>query len=162
MFGASKYLEIRFLLLIQGIEILHRQSSDQTEMDQETFKNLIDVVVNCAPNDMQDWLNEKLSFANELSLRKRLQEMLEPFWHFFKTETNKNLFVNSVVTTRNYLTHASSDLENKSTEWDRLFVLVENLEALFQLHLLQSIGIRQEKIEDLAENHRRLRHKLIH
>jgi len=41
MFGASKYLEIRFLLLIQGIEILHRQSSDQTEMDQETFKNLI-------------------------------------------------------------------------------------------------------------------------
>jgi len=88
--------------------------------------------------------------------------MLEPFWHLFKTEMNKNLFVNSVVATRNYLTHASSDLANKSAESDRLFVLVHNLEALFQLHLLQLIGIRQEKIEALARNHIRLRQKLGH
>ena len=88
--------------------------------------------------------------------------MLEPFWHMFKTEMNKNLFVNSVVATRNYLTHASSDLENKSAESDRLFVLVHNLEALFQLHLLQLIGKRQEKIDALARNHIRLRQNLGH
>ena len=160
MSGASRYVEIRFLLLIQGIEILHRQSSDQAEMDQEKFKKLIETVVNCVPEGRQDWLRSKLCFANKLSLRRRLKEMLEPFWDLYKTKINMNSFINSIVDTRNYLTHASSELESKSAKGIELYKLSQNLEALFQLHLLQLIGIRQENIEDLAKNHRSLVQKL--
>ena len=160
MFGASEYLEIRFLLLTQGIEILHRKLCDKAEMNQEEFENLIDTVVKCAPKNKRKWLNDKLRFANELSLRIRLKEMLKPFFYLYNTNGDIKSFVNSIVNTRNYLTHSNSDLMSKSVEGGQLYVLIQNLEVLFQLRLLQFIGLDRKQIEELAESQRVIRKKL--
>ncbi len=159
--GGHKYLEGKFLSLAQGIETLHRRNSQETQMSEDEFRNLIDTILTAIPDDGQrQWIDEKLKYANELSLRKRIKQMIEPFRDLFGNARKRDSFIGKVVDTRNYLTHYDSSLENKASSGEDLWKLCIKLEALFQLHFLHLIGMDSKFIKSIANNNDVLRNNL--
>ena len=155
-----QYIDVRFLRLAQGLETLHRRSSQETEMPKDEFKNHLKSILHSCPKDKRDWLRGKLSSANAFSLRRRLEKMIKPFQHFFGDEEESKSLVSQIVDTRNYLTHYSGKLESKAANHEDLLMLCDKLEALFQLHLLQLIGFDAESIDLIAKDNQSLSIKL--
>ena len=161
MSGGQKYVDGKFLSLAQGIETLHRRNSQETQMPEAEFSNLKDKILKAVPDSKEKkWIKEKLRYANELSLRKRMRQMIEPFKDLFGNSKKRNSFIGKVVDTRNYLTHYDSSLENKADSGEDLGKLYTKLEALFQLHFLRLIGIDDNTIKSMVNENYALRNKL--
>ena len=159
--GGQKYLDGKFLSLAQGIETLHRRNSQETQMPEDEFSNLKDKILKAVPDtEEKKWIKEKLKYANELSLRKRMKQMIEPFKGLFGNLQRRNSFISKVVDTRNYLTHYDSSLENQAASGEDLGKLYMKLEALFQLHFLRLIGIDDNTIKSMVNENYALRNKL--
>lgn len=129
--GVYLHLETRFLSLVQGIEALHRK------MRKGTVKS-----------------------KNEIPLRYRLNSMLKEFSRFYGEKEEREEIAQSIVATRNYLTHYDDDLEEKSAKGQDLLSLHEKLEALFQLQILRLIGMDSNTISEIVENNRNILGKL--
>lgn len=150
MSGGHK-LESKFLSLAQGIETLHSRTSQEVQMPKKEFSNLKDEILKAISDDDQKrWIEEKLRYANELSLRKRLKQMLEPFKDLFENSKSRNAFIGKVVDTRNYFTHYDSSLESKAAGGTDLRNLSMKLKALFQLHFLRLIEIDANTIKSIV------------
>ena len=80
--GAHKFLNAIFLSLIQGIETFHRRNCDRTLMGHGEFTELHEKIVESVPAPRREWIEARLKYANEISLRKRLKDLIEPFQDF--------------------------------------------------------------------------------
>lgn len=158
--GAHRYLEGRFLSLAQGIETLHRRNSQETMMEESEFNDLVAAILKGCPEKKQEWLKAKLAYANELPLRKRLQQIFEPFVDLYGDAKQRKHFICKVIDTRNYMTHYDTKLSQKAAGGEELWKLCMKLEVLFQLHFLQLIGLSGESIRTLTKNNRTLCSKL--
>ena len=139
---SSLVLDTKILWLTQALEALHRRSTTETEMPVEEFNNLRQAVMRNCPIERHDWLKGKLRFNNELSLRKRMFRLLEPFERWFGNKKACRTFVNEVCATRNYLTHYDEvPTGNRASGSGEMFELFGKLEALLQLHLLKLAGL---------------------
>ena len=159
-YGAYEYLEGEFLSLVRGIEVLHRKNSQDTEMPEEQFENLVSGILENTPKETHKWIKEKFKHANELTLQKRLKEMLNPFQRFYGNEKKRKSFISKVVKTRNYLTHFDRNLAGHAAEGNDLWVLSMKLKALFRLHFLKMIGMDSTFIDNVVEKSRNLRQTL--
>ncbi len=131
--GAVQNWDVKFLWLVQGIEVLHRRRYQDMEMPEDEFKGLIDSILDCCPEERKKWLKRRLAYANEISLRQRIKVMIEPFRDWFGTKKEVSRFVDSVVNTRNHLTHYDdSEPEAQTLSVEYLWKLCRKLEALFQ------------------------------
>jgi hypothetical protein len=158
--GAHSYLDGRFLALAQGIETLHRRNSQETMMEESAFNKLVAEIVKGCPSEKQDWLAAKLEHANELSLRHRLRQMIEPYKNLYGDSKQRNNFIGKVIDTRNFFTHYDPKLAQKWARGEDLWKLCMKLEALFQLHFLRLVGLESTRINDLAKKNDAIRGKL--
>ena len=157
----SVFLEAKVLWIAQALEALHRRSSQETAMSEDEFKSLIELVSQSCPEDRRQWLELKLRYANELTFRRRVQELVEPFKRWFGSSKKRSKFISRVIDTRNYLTHFDKETtKNRAVGVEELFALHEKMEALFQLHLLRQVGLDDSSIASLATENPRLRRKL--
>ena len=155
------HLEGGFLFLVHGIESLHRRSSSETRMPVEEFNAAVETVLQGSPDALRCLVQEKLKYANEISLRKRIRQMIGQFNDLFGSKSTRNRFINRVVSTRNYLTHYDAAIKDEAvTDPEELLRLHFRLEALIQLHLLRLLGIDYAHIRKIAIRYPPLRRKL--
>ena len=145
-------LEATFLTLTTGLEVFHRRTSNEKHMDEAKFKAIRKTLVNKCPKSERDWFAQKLNYANELTLRNRIKKMIEPFNRFIDGERRAEL-IDSIVNTRNYLTHYDLKLESKAAKGQDLHILCLKIEALFQLHFLKLIGFNDQEIDDITDKY---------
>ena len=150
--GIQPSLETNFLTLMQGLEAYHRRTSNEKQMNESEFEELVQDLIEKCPKEKSNWLKGKLQYANELTLRNRIKRMLEPFADVFGDEERRRVLINGIMDTRNYLTHYDLSLESKAAKGGDLEVLCLKIEALFQLHFLQLIGFSQEDINSIADH----------
>lgn len=143
-------LEVQFLSLAQGLEAYHRESCDDKYMEDDEFRTLRRKALKEFPEKDKDWFAARLRRANELSLRDRIQKMVEVFNNFFGEE-EKALFIKLFVDTRNSLTHPSSDLESRAAKRENLHILCLKTELLFELYFLNIMGFSAEQIQSIAD-----------
>ena len=104
--------------------------------------------------------HRKMFNEYKMGLRNRIKEIIEPFKDIIGTDEERQELINSIMDTRNYWTHYNPKLELKiAKDWD-LEVLCSKIEALFQLHFLQLIGLSGEDIRSISWNCDELRRKL--
>lgn len=144
-------LETRFLLLAHAIESFHRRECTETFFSEEDFANLSErlrksVIDNAA---FTEWVENRLRYGNELSLRNRLRQLLEPFEDLFGTSSQRRTFISKFVNTRNYLTHYDKRLEEAACRGLDLLTLSNNVEALIQLHFLKMIEFPKDKLDEI-------------
>ena len=155
------HLEGSFLFLVHGIESLHRRSSSEMRMSEEEFNTLLDTILQSTPDQWKELVKTNLNYANELSLQRRLRQMITPFRDLFGNESARSKFTNQVVKTRNYLTHYDRRIRNEAvTEPEELLRLHSKLEALVQLHMLRLLGIEDGHVKTIATRYPPLQKKL--
>ena len=158
--GELQYLDTKVLALAQGLESYHRRTSDETRMAKSNFESLRQTLKAQCPEEHRKWLSEKLNYGNELSLRQRLQRIVEPLKEFIGDKNQQDKLIASIVDTRNYLTHYDESLKSKAASGDKLIHLYYKMEAIFQLCILQELGFTQTEIESILDKSYRLRKKL--
>ena len=104
--------------------------------------------------------HEKLKYGNELSLRHRLQRIIEPFKEFIGDKNEPDKLIGSIVDTRNYLTHYDESLKTRAASGDKLIRLYRKMEAIFQLRLLQELGFTRTEIQSIFDKNYKLHKKL--
>ena len=157
--GTQTYLEERFMALVQGLEAYHRRTSDEKRMDETEFEELVEHLIDQCPEEHRKWLRGELKYSNEVSLRKRLKDIIKPFKAVIGNRTKRNNLIDRIVNTRNYLTHYDLSLESKAAKNEDLWPLCLKMELLFQLHFLKLIGFSREQIDSLLANSLPLRWK---
>ena len=155
------HLEGGFLFLVHGMESLHRRSSSETMMSEEEFNTLLDTILQSTPDKWKQLVRTNLNYANEISLQRRIRQMVTHFRDLFGNESARSKFTNQVVKTRNYLTHYDRRSRNEAvTEPEELLQLHSKLEALVQLHMLRLLGIEDDHIKAIATRYPPLKKKL--
>ena len=143
-------LETRFLLLIQGLEVFHRLTHNCEKYPNEEFVELKNKLISCCENEKERKLiNESLAFANECSLRMRLNQILGEFPSLIE---NKRKFIDELVNTRNYMTHFDPRTKPKAKFGRDLWYLSNQLEALFSLCILRNLGFSRGQIQIVIDS----------
>ena len=147
--GTQTYLAERFMALVQGLEAYHRRTSDEKRMDEAEFEELVENLVDQCPEEHREWLSRELKYSNEVSLSKRLRDIIKPFKDVIGNRTKRENLIDKIVKTRNYLTHYDRSLASEAAKGKDLESLCLKMELLFQLHFLQLIGFNREQIDSL-------------
>lgn len=158
--GDQKYLDGKFLALVQGLETYHRRTSDEKLMENEVFESLVSKILGTCPKEHLEWLKGRLMHGNEITLSKRLKKVIEPFKDFLGTNEERSKLLRQIVNTRNYLTHYNENLKDKLPKGRDLWILCLNMEVIFQLNFLHVIGFTTEEIEKTVENCTKLKNKI--
>jgi hypothetical protein len=158
--GSQKYLDGKFLALVQGLETYHRRKSDEKLMDELEFKELVENIVSKCPEERKEWLTGRLKHGNEINLRNRISSIIEPFKDVIGTSKQRKKIIKSIVDNRNYLTHYDELLKPNIASGIDLWYLCLNMEAFFQLHFLQVLGFTPDQIKHIFDNCYELKRKL--
>jgi len=155
LYNPRMYLQQQFLSLIQAIEAYHRRkfegkylSDNDYEPIYEKFKEFINKLA--IEPSFKEALKSKLNYGNEYSLRKRLKDLFEKYKEvvddFIK---DKDIFVNKVVYTRNYLTHYDKNLREKAVDGKQLYYVTQQLKIIIVICLLSELGFNFKEIKNL-------------
>ena len=158
--GIHRDSESEFLSLVQSLEAMHRRESQDKLMPDDEFESIKKDVLRIIPGHRRSWMEDRMRYANELSLRKRLTKMIEPFRKFYGSRSESDSFINAVVDVRNQIVHSDPELPKSSSDTKRTIVLCAKLQSLFQLHLLGIIGMDGKNIEKIIEENVVLRSNL--
>ena len=160
--GAYKYLNGIFLSLVQSLETLHRRTTKDTVMEVDEFNKLLASIINAAPIERREFMESKLKYANEISLRTRLKQLMHPFQDLFGTSSERNSLIGNIVLVRNYLTHYDEEGEEKAKHIidHGLYDVCLKMDALLQLQFIQFTGMAVGRIKSLAHASRALRLRL--
>ena len=92
-------------------------------------------------------------------LRNRITNIIEPFKDIIGTNGNPQELIDSIIGTRNYLTHHDPSKEPKAAKGMGLWPLCLKMELIFDLHFLQLIGFSRERIDSIIDNSPELKRK---
>ena len=157
------HVESLFLSLTQAIEAYHRRKYDGKYQADEDYRNglykrFLDVIPSNLDKDFRDALKEgKLLFANEHSLRRRLQEITKRIClnlpiGFFSQKNKKCLkaFIDKVHNTRNYLNHHTCKLRDKAVRDPmELHQIAKRLRVILDICLLEEAGFNFDDIKKM-------------
>lgn len=154
------FVNVRFLLAIQALEVFHRRTSEARVMDAGAFsvlkRNLVAGISDDIPESMREKLAGLYQFANEPSLMQRLRTMLKEIEDKFGScpPGLSGPFARSLVDTRNYNTHFSVELERKALNSGGMHWATRRIVLLLTVLFLLRLGIPPTQIVGALEKHR--------
>jgi hypothetical protein len=167
LYNPQVYSELKFLTLAQAVETYHRRVfGGKYQTDEQYLDGLYRTLVSALPadidRDFRDSLkNGKLRYANEYSFRKRLELLtahvakIVPLT-FIESGNRQKEFAQRVSDTRNYLTHYSPELKEKSASTGKeYYELTDKLRSLIEICLLEEMGFEAGTISELVKKNRR-------
>lgn len=150
-------VENKFLWLAQAVEALHRRTSDKKLMSDKDFLKMKEEILESCPNDHRDWLEQKISYGNEIGFRVRVKEFIDPVTDLLKNRINDNQLdkkikycIKKIVSFRNQLTH--NDINSKKLDYEimlTLLTLTSLLELTLIFNLLKQCELPDESISEL-------------
>lgn len=146
------YTEVKFILVSQAIEALHRLLWPSTYVGEEQYEavwqKLVDSIPQTTPQHLKDRLTQTLRYGNEYSLRRRLRDLSQRISDAGDEEiVGMNIsFINDVVNTRNYLTHYDDSLKSAAKEGTDLVRIHNKLALAVMYFALTELGVPKEKI----------------
>lgn len=150
LYNPKMYLQHRFLSLIQAIESYHRRVKKNYELPEQEHNKRIVKILNAVPEEHKKWLEVKLAYSNEPTLRRRLKEILDNYPKIVnKFIRDKESFIQKVVDTRNYLIHYDAILKERSVETEEIYHVAQKLKILLEACLLTEIGFGLDEIKKL-------------
>lgn len=158
--GGDLYLDNKFLMLAQACESLHRHTSSSKAFPDDKYKELTTLLEGAVPKEFKDWLEPRLKYGNEPSLRQRLKELFNEFSYVFGEAKKTKPRIDKIVATRNYLTHYDAPGKKQSASGVELYKLCVVLEVLFQLHVLKICGFAHTEIVEMCKKSESFRRKL--
>ncbi|MBE0680553.1 MAG: hypothetical protein IH589_01455 [Anaerolineales bacterium] len=151
LFYANRlFIDTKFLSISQALESLHSILFDGQYLPHDKFVEQKERVLQVAPSELAEWVNDALTNANYKRLKLKILELLDNKKEFVsKFIDNNELFAKKVVGTRNELVHHNKQkLTFQKEEWPSVIYV---LTMVFEIYLLGIIGFSNEKIKELLE-----------
>jgi hypothetical protein len=150
LYQRGMYLNNKLLNLTQALESYHRRVMKNIELPKKEHEKRIKKILENAPSVYTDWLDGKLKYSNEPTLRKRLKDI----WNQCPPNISgklgtKNTFIDKTVNTRNYWTHLDDDNKSKAATGIELSYLTLKLRILIVVCFLKEMGFTPDEIEGL-------------
>ncbi len=146
------YTSSRFLIAAQAIEVYARRTQPHTLVPTAACKPVHTALVQAIPENIDDRLRkslmDKLAFANEPSLRERLNTCAADLRLAFGEIDSPfdDAWVGSIVATRNYLTHYSANLKKKALSGSDLYWETRRLQLFLMILMLLQVGVKASTI----------------
>lgn len=154
--SSNMYVDHKFLSLMQALETYHRRILGGNELSENHHNKRILEILTAVPDQYRQWLEEKLKYSNELSLRKRMKELLGRHSDVMSVYiSDLTDFKNKAVDTRNYMTHYDLSLKDKASTGIDLWKLVIELEILVEVCLLSETGFTDAQLKNLFQRTQR-------
>lgn len=152
------WLHVEFLSLMQALEGFHRSTMPGTYTSDEEYECIRQVIANCIPKevatDHRAALKKRIEFGNEVSLRKRLDALVQRIPVELREQIlgGKGTIPQSWVDTRNYYTHW--DPASRETVLDGLGMrrACVRLRLLLRVLYLDLVGIPATAIAKSLRN----------
>jgi len=159
-FNPHKFSESKFLTLVQGLETYHRRTTSEKLMDDAVFQTLIETIISTCPEDDKKWLSGRLKHGNEVSLKTRIIQIIEPLKKYIGDEKYITKLIWKILNTRNYLTHYDESLENSCAKGAALYEICLKMDVIFQLNFMKILDFTDNEIENAITNNSDFRSKL--
>lgn len=158
LYNPSKYLDFNFLALVQAVEAYHRRATDESDQPQDVHEARVKSILEASPPAHRDWLEQKLAYSNELSLRRRLKLLFAQFSYLLDDLIpDRKAVISAIYDNRNYLTHYDAKLKGRAATGARLLFMVEVLKLLLQASFLRELGLPDTKIKEFVSRSRTVR-----
>ena len=156
----QKFLDGKFLAMVQAMEVFHRRTSDETLMREVEYEDLVKQILDGCPEERKDWLADKLKFGNELTLRKRVKKIIQPFEELIGSNKEIKRLVSDIVNTRNYLTHYNDKRKEESVSGSSMLRVWCQMQVIFLLNLLMYLEFDISDIKKMLRDNYSLSNKL--
>lgn len=149
----------KFMNIVRGLESFHRRTSRKNRFSKSELKQRIKSILSTVSlsKPEKEWLKSELQYSNQLNLKERLVDLIntyfedERLFHKFKID-DIDKFCRDVVNTRNYNTHYSSHLKEKSLTGKELFPLTQVLTGLLINSVLRYIEVDNSIFKDRLDS----------
>lgn len=141
-------IEHHFLSNVNAVESYHRSAGvKRYESDPSDHEARIKRILAASEAEDRDWISRKLEYSNEVGLRPRLRELFDGLpGDVQKACGARKSFINSVVVTRNYLTHHDNQLKDQALSGADLWRITQILRVILQTAFLRQLGLSDEQI----------------
>ncbi len=162
LYNPRMYLHHRFLSQVQALESYHRRVMKNYEIPEEEHNKRLEEVFSTVSEKHKKWVKRKLKkYSNEPDLGNRLREILgkhpEIAGRFIG---DGNSFIDTVVATRNYLTHYDQSLKQQAASGEELHHITRKLRLLMEACLLFELGFSVDQINTFFFRNRRYQREL--
>ena len=160
----SPAVNVKFLALAQAAESYHRSLGTGFYMDQTAYDAAIQQFATHMPAAIQEEhrqsLKNRLKYGNEVSLRRRLTDMLNRIPQNVRSQIAADVgrFVSRVVDTRNYYTHYDAASRGNALDGREAYVAAERMRVLVVANLLHDLGIADNNLLDVLKRKREFEH----
>jgi hypothetical protein len=157
VYGRGLLRDAAFFMLMQVAEAYHRERYPGAEIPQEEYDGLKKkLIVENAPAEYRVWLKEKLRYANELTLRKRLRGLIAADKEALESVVSDEAsFIGKLVDTRNYMAHRTDELRSVAASGVELHYLSIKLRVLLKLCFLRELGCSSDERKMIILRHLR-------
>ncbi|WP_319201386.1 HEPN domain-containing protein [uncultured Ilyobacter sp.] len=106
MYKSSKLIEGQILSIIPALEGYYIRKYNDFDNEQSEIKKIIlnKVSKNLSSEEME-WIREKLKFSDKISLKNKLEKLIDLYSDYFTDVLGFKEYVNKMVDKRNYLGH---------------------------------------------------------
>lgn len=154
IFGSdSLWTHIEFLSLMQALEGLHRALFDGNYMEDSKYADVKSVLSSSIPSyvqpDHKDALKSRIKYGNQVSLRKRLDELITKL--SLKSRNSLLGVGNGIprtwIDTRNYYTHWDDELLSNILDIQSMYYANEKMKCFICMLYAQLAGVCTDDIE---------------
>lgn len=155
VYNTQAYLEQQFLSLVQALETYHRRIMVDRNLPEEEHQRRKREILDAVPEEHRNWLEDKLKYSHEPSLRRRLMEIFDRHSEGVASAVgdsrkDRKAFIHKVWLNRNYRTHHDKDLESQAVRGEDLYRLNQKLKLLLEVCLMGEIGFEPDKVRELV------------
>jgi len=145
----------RFLELAQALEGYHRYRFPQSSEKTNEHTDKLTQILEACPEEHRDWLNGKLGFSHEPTLRSRLKELFTIHkgivsW-FTGSWKNAKDCIGRIVDYRNELSHCLGDGSTAFTGLIR-YRTIRVMQVVLAMMLLEDAEFSHAQIENILKN----------
>lgn len=149
----TMYTENRFLNLTQAAEVYHRRRFGGTDLPADEHRARLAGVLGAAPPAHRQWLEERLRYSDEPTLRRRLRELYRLARPVMAPLAGDGrAFIDQVVKARNFHTHWDTTARGQVLRGAGLWHLSELVGLLVAGCLLTELGFTAERASDLLRS----------
>ena len=148
---SANFSENQFLEIMHALESYHRRNYNNSLYAKPVFKEIKSEILAAVPEKHRPLLTEKLNFANEPALQRRLEELfscVDSYDFIKRIVPDTKIFIREIKQTRNYFTHYSKELESKSLKGVELYYATMKLRVILTILLLKKINIPEDSIKN--------------
>ncbi len=145
------FSENDFLNVITALEAFHRFTMDNYDTTKDEHSTRLNDIIGNTPPEYRKWLQSKLQYSNEKSLRSRLRDIEDIInSEEYHVDYNKNTICN-IVKQRNYFVHYSNKYSRKDIDYNLLLDCYDVVRSVLLILILRELGINEKRINEVLD-----------